>query len=770
MTNRDVEKTSKKELSFFGELSRRHVFATALAYIVGGWALIQVADVLAPAYGAPDWTVRAITTVMILLFPLVIVLSWEYDVSLKGVEKTEGDFDRGFSARHWFRRSIVAVISLASLGAVVWVWSTGMLTDSTFDPDEDEFPKVIAVAGFQAFSQPETEWLGEGLSNLVRDNLTQSQYLRVVSPRRWSALTADVSSEDLLVAAEEADIRYLMQGEIISNRTGHILTVRLTDTRTGEQLEAQTFEVDEEGSLLERATSIAQIASARLRVPVQERVDMFAADYAAEHPSAYRAFVGALDYWVNYEFRDAERLLRAAIELQPDFAMAAYYLSLNLDNQDNRGESRALLDSALNAETISDRDRDYLQALSFYIDKDWQASSEAYAALIERYPSDTKARTLYAEALTQLGDYDAALEGYRALSRLEPEVQTGWTGIAYINILTGNYNAAMPAINTFAEIAPENPNVYVLRGDANRARGELEAARDDYRIAIEKGPDLQEAVVSLGRTEYLLGDIEAALETLTGLATDETAVLRFRISAGFEAGAILNSVGRTTAHFALLESLEEQFVASGGFYAKALADMAFARMLTGDLGDATRTLIDRSIEQSPGVATRYLFHRGLYELLAEQYDAVAVTAEAIRALALPAENPDRTEDMAADFLLGVRALQLEQVDEAQRRVESIESVGGYWYRDYRVLKAQVLLAKSETDAAIRVLEEIQAPPDFVSPRLDLEVDKQFARALLVKALMAAGDEKRAEAVIPDLEALWQDADEGFAGAALLVLN
>ncbi|MEM9690831.1 MAG: tetratricopeptide repeat protein, partial [Pseudomonadota bacterium] len=653
---------------------------------------------------------------------------------------------------------------------VVWVWSTGILTDTRFDADDDEFPKAIAVASFQAFSQPESEWLGNGLSNLIRDNLTQSQYLRVVSPRRWAALSDGAAGDALLDVAAKADIRYLMQGEIISNRTGHVLTVRLTDTRTGEQLEAQTFEVDEEGSLLERATSIAQVARARLRVPVQERVDLFAADFAAEHPGAYRAFVGALDYWVNYEFRDAERLLRAALELQPDFGMASYYLALNLATQDRVDESRSLLDSALATSTLSERDRDYLQAMSFYISRQFTESDEAYSLLVERYPSDTEARTLHAELQTALMDYDGALESYRALSRLEPEVQTGWSGMAYVHIQMGNYDEAMPAIETFADIAPDNPNVYVLRGDANRARGELEAARGDYRTAVVKGPDLQDAVVSLGLTEYLLGDIDGALATLLGLARDEDAIQRFRITAAFEAGAILNEVGRTNEHVALLASLDAELRASETLYAKALADMAFARMLGGDTRDETLALINRSIEQSPGVATRYLFHRGLFELLTEQFDAVTETADAIRALAFPPEDPDRTEDMAADFLLGVRALQLQRFDDAERHMQSIEAVGGYWYRDYRLLKAQLRLTQGDYKAAIGVLEEMQVPPDFISPRLDLEVDKQIARALLVKALIANGDERRAEVVKPDLEVLWRNADDGFAGTELLVSN
>lgn len=763
MTTQDADKPDKKPQTFIGELARRHVFGTSVAYVVGAWVLIQVVDVLAPAFDAPDWTIRALTTVLILLLPLVLVLSWEYDVSFKGIQRTEGDYDRGLTARAWFRRTIVLLISTASLGAIAWVWSSGMLTDSTFESTDNEFPKVIAVARFQAFSQPESEWLGDGISNLVRDNLTQSQYLRVVSPRRWNAVSTDTKDDELLGVAADAGIRYLMQGEIISNRSGHVLTVRLTDTKNGEQLEARTFEVDEDASLLERATSIAQIARARLRVPVQERVDLFAADFAAEHPSAYRAFVGALDYWVNYDFRDAERLLRAALELQPDYAMAAYYLAWNLIVQDRYDESLQYLSTALESDDISERDRNYLEALSLYINNDLDSAAHAYQQLTDAFPSDTEARTLHAEVLSLLEDYDAALASFRALSQIEPEVHTGWSGIAYVNVQMGNYADAMPAIDKFARIAPDNPNVYVLRGDANSAQGDLTAAKDDYRLAIEKGPDLQEAVVSLGRTDYLLGDIDAALKTLTGLAGDTAAIPRYRIDATFAAGAILNSIGRAVEHVTLLDQLEQELVASEIFYAKALADEAFAAMLLGDVGEETAQLIDEAIENSPSVATRYLFTRGLLELKTNDLEAVARTAAEIRALALPPDDPDRTEDMAADFLLGYAALIEGNAAEALAHSLSIGTAEGYRYRNYDLLHAQALLASNRANDAVRLLEKTVSAQDYVSPRLDLEIDRNMLRLILARAYRMSGDSARSAEIVAALKKRWLKADPGFTG-------
>jgi hypothetical protein len=51
-------------MSFVGELSRRNVIRVAVAYAIVAWLVLQVADVVLEAIGAPAWVMQ---TLMLLL-------------------------------------------------------------------------------------------------------------------------------------------------------------------------------------------------------------------------------------------------------------------------------------------------------------------------------------------------------------------------------------------------------------------------------------------------------------------------------------------------------------------------------------------------------------------------------------------------------------------------------------------------------------------------------------------------------------------------------
>ena len=53
-------------MSFFAELKRRHVYRVAILYLVVGWLVLQVTDVLMSLLTLPVWTGRTAFMLMLL--------------------------------------------------------------------------------------------------------------------------------------------------------------------------------------------------------------------------------------------------------------------------------------------------------------------------------------------------------------------------------------------------------------------------------------------------------------------------------------------------------------------------------------------------------------------------------------------------------------------------------------------------------------------------------------------------------------------------------
>ncbi len=71
--------------SFIGELKRRKVFHVGTIYLVTAWgASLGIAE-LFPAFGVPDWGVRAFVIAAALGLPIALVLAWAFEITPEGV-------------------------------------------------------------------------------------------------------------------------------------------------------------------------------------------------------------------------------------------------------------------------------------------------------------------------------------------------------------------------------------------------------------------------------------------------------------------------------------------------------------------------------------------------------------------------------------------------------------------------------------------------------------------------------------------------------------
>ena len=80
------------------ELRRRKVVRVLVAYVIGAWLLLQIGDTLFGLLELPGWTGKVLVAALALGFPLVLVLSWVFDITPHGLKKTGSVDERASDA------------------------------------------------------------------------------------------------------------------------------------------------------------------------------------------------------------------------------------------------------------------------------------------------------------------------------------------------------------------------------------------------------------------------------------------------------------------------------------------------------------------------------------------------------------------------------------------------------------------------------------------------------------------------------------------------
>jgi hypothetical protein len=96
-------------MSLIAELKRRNVFRVALLYLVAGWVILQVAQLLFDVLKLPDWTSRLVLGLLMLGFPLALIFSWVYELTPEGL-KREHEVDRNQSITAGTARKLDMVV------------------------------------------------------------------------------------------------------------------------------------------------------------------------------------------------------------------------------------------------------------------------------------------------------------------------------------------------------------------------------------------------------------------------------------------------------------------------------------------------------------------------------------------------------------------------------------------------------------------------------------------------------------------------------------
>jgi adenylate cyclase len=285
---------------FWSELRRRRVLKATLAYIVGAWVLIEVASVIFPILLLPDWSVRLLVVMAILVLPLVVGLSWLFDIRLtRATSETQPVIlPRNDVSRHSGR-------------------------SAELPPSPASAVASVAVIPFENLSATEDDrYIAYGIATDLHSTLSQMHRLRVAS--RTSSFAHRADDVDVKELAKRLNVEFVISGSV--QRVGERIRVivELDNAIEGMQIWSATYDRDVDDILsVEREISnmvTSEFGAARLREEISR-----ARARPTDSLDAWSLVQQARSYVLTFTpkaLAGAVPLLKRAIEIDNDYAAA----------------------------------------------------------------------------------------------------------------------------------------------------------------------------------------------------------------------------------------------------------------------------------------------------------------------------------------------------------------------------------------------------------------------------------------------------------------
>jgi len=512
-------------MSLVSELKRRNVFRVGIAYVVLGWLLLQVTDVVVPILDLPGWAARLVLFLLVIGLPLVLFFAWAYELTPEGI-KRESDVERGRSITSRTGRKLDRAIIVVLAVALAWfAWDR-------FGPGSDEATlqpagqavalPVIAVLPFQATGSEDGGFLAAGLHDDLLTKLAKLGAFQVIS--RTSMMEYADRTRNMREIGEELGAGYILEGGVQA-RGGRVrVNAQLIHAADDEHVWAETYDreltaVDLFDIQAELAVAIADAMQTTLSPADQSVVDMVPTD----NLEAYNAYLRGLSTfqqsgWVGTQAdRDAVTAFGEAVRLDPDFALAwaglAMAWSRVTGNSFDQAASEKALDALARARELQPGLLEAELAWAEYqyrMQLEFAQALETLEALGDRIAGNAYALSLKAYLSRRVGRYEEGYQLLLAVARLEPRSAKTYVDLVSFAVHTDRCEAARNYSRTMLGLDPGSTTAR-----ARAAQVEIECDGDAARAArLLQGVDLVE-----------IGDIPMLL-VIALQARDKTLYLR----------------------------------------------------------------------------------------------------------------------------------------------------------------------------------------------------------------------------------------------------
>ncbi|OEK00404.1 hypothetical protein BFP97_02245 [Roseivirga sp. 4D4] len=621
--------------NFWEELKKRNVVRAFIFYAVSAWLIIQFVATVFPYLNFPKWATTAVIVTLLAGAPIVLIVSWIYELTTDGLKKTDSvDTEKSTSVNTGKRlnRLTISILSLAVFFLLVDKFYLSAERSS-----ETERTESIAVFPFSVQGGIKIQYLKDGMVDLISGKLDAMPGLNATDPNiiLGVANSKGLDNRNPVAAAKAA-------AELGANRV-----ILGSITQVGELLEVKISKYNKEGQPVGNPI-IEDGTETELMSRIDNIIRRLVADELNEQGSKFDSeavlttnklesivpFLRGIQLARVGKHKEALGFFRESVEADTNFVLG-YYRYV---------ENAGWIDAVRNSERRLTEYSPYFDRLET-LSKDLKGKNgEVVRARMAYLNSDISSEDQFRKLLSKYGESVEILNGLaESIFHHRP-------------IVAGNQVDAKPYFERLIELDPTKDEYFIHIIEIEEEEGDLEsfnayAARLNPESEQQYGIPFRRVMLQDSVSDKEIMELSQILKPNFGFVTRR----KIQLYDGFKVGKRVQAIDeRFSSQDNWFGFLEPSF---GGQHDTLVVKDFASFDQTGALRDLLLLMVQASFEEIP------LWKKYAHDLITK----LRATKEVLIKM-----FPDRSQ-VEMDYMIGLAFLYDDSLAEANEQLEIIKS-------------------------------------------------------------------------------------------------
>ncbi len=374
----------------------------------------------------------------------------------------------------------------------------------------------------QLMANPDREYLSDGLTESIINNLSQLDSLKVIA--RSSVFSYKGKDLDVQTIGRELNVRAVLKGQIIQQGDELTIKAELIDVKDNRSIWGDTYQRRKTADIQTVQKEIARNVSEKLRLKLTGADQTQLAKTYTESGEAYEAYLKGRYHWnkrTDEGFKQATNFFQEAIVKDPNYALAytgladCYTLRSDygfLAPKEGYALAKGAVTLALKYDDSLAEAHTSLASIKAVTDWDWQGAENEYRRAIELNPNYPTAHHWYAAQLLIQGRFDQALQEIKKAQQLDPLSLAINKDFAVALLYARDYDKALEQCRKTLEIEPHFGAMFTYIAQIYELQQKYPEATAELEKAHAAAPEDGEITYGLGQAYALMGKKDEALK------------------------------------------------------------------------------------------------------------------------------------------------------------------------------------------------------------------------------------------------------------------